>query len=242
MTKVVISQPMLFPWVGILEQVTLADVYVFYPDVQFSKGGYVNRVQVKTPTGVRWLTIPLQKMKLTQRINEVCISDLKDWRSSHLSLISSAYRGSHHFGDALRLMQGVYSNSYDNLAELSEASTNALCDYFGLIQDRRFLLSSTLGIEGSGSRRVLDIVHAVGGSTYITGHGARNYLDHELFEAEGVGVEYMDYRLNAYSQLHGPFTPYVSALDLVANLGLKGRQMICSGSISWREFVNRDRF
>ena len=56
MTRVVISQSMLFPWVGLLEQMRLADVFVHYDDVQFSKGSFVNRVQVKTPDGVRWMT------------------------------------------------------------------------------------------------------------------------------------------------------------------------------------------
>ena len=45
--KVVISQSMFFPWVGFLEQLKLADVYVFYDDVQFSKGSFTNRVRVK---------------------------------------------------------------------------------------------------------------------------------------------------------------------------------------------------
>ena len=35
--NVVISQSMYFPWVGMLEQIRLADVFVFYDDVQFSK-------------------------------------------------------------------------------------------------------------------------------------------------------------------------------------------------------------
>ena len=49
--KVVISQPMLFPWVGMLEQIMLADVFVHYADVQFSKGSFTNRVQIKDSTG-----------------------------------------------------------------------------------------------------------------------------------------------------------------------------------------------
>ena len=48
MTTVVISQPMFFPWVGMFEQIALADVYVHYDDVQFSKGSFTNRVQLKT--------------------------------------------------------------------------------------------------------------------------------------------------------------------------------------------------
>ena len=57
-TRVVISQPMLFPWVGLFEQIRAADVYVHYDDVQFSKGSFTNRVQIKTARGPRWLTVP----------------------------------------------------------------------------------------------------------------------------------------------------------------------------------------
>jgi hypothetical protein len=39
---VVISQPMFFPWVGMLEQLKLADTYVHYDDVQFEKGSFSN--------------------------------------------------------------------------------------------------------------------------------------------------------------------------------------------------------
>ena len=61
--KVVISQPMFFPWVGFLEQMRLADVYVHYDDVQFSKGSFTNRVQIKTPEGFIWLTAPLRNLR-----------------------------------------------------------------------------------------------------------------------------------------------------------------------------------
>ena len=42
----VISQPMYFPRVGMLEQIRLADHFVYYDDVQFSRGGFSNRVQL----------------------------------------------------------------------------------------------------------------------------------------------------------------------------------------------------
>ena len=71
LNNIVISQPMYFPWVGILEQVQLSNIYVNYEDVQFSKGSFSNRVQVKTQSGIKWLTIPLKKLVLGQLINEV---------------------------------------------------------------------------------------------------------------------------------------------------------------------------
>jgi hypothetical protein len=99
------------------------------------------------------------------------------------------------------------------------------------------LRSSEMTIGGESSRRVLDIVLAVGGNVYVTGHGARNYLDHELFERAGVQVRYMDYRKAAYPQLHGEFTPYVSVLDLIANVGADGVRFIDSPSVHWKEFL-----
>jgi hypothetical protein len=85
---------------------------------------------------------------------------------------------------------------------------------------------------------VLDVVRALGGTRYITGHGARHYLDHEAFEAAGVAVEYMDYRCTPYPQFHGAFTPYVSILDLVAHCGHEGVSHIHSGTRPWRSFID----
>src|SRR5271165_5531971 len=78
--NVVISQPMFFPWVGMFEQIRLADVYIHYSDVQFSKGGFVNRVQIKTASGIKWLTVPLEGVSLGQKINQVRIDDRRAWR------------------------------------------------------------------------------------------------------------------------------------------------------------------
>ena len=60
MTTVMISQPMYFPWVGFIAQMALADVMIWLDDVQFSKGSFTNRIQVKTAAGPKWMSIPLK--------------------------------------------------------------------------------------------------------------------------------------------------------------------------------------
>ncbi len=235
--NVVISQPMLFPWVGMLEQVRLADAYVHYSDVQFSKGSFVNRVQVKTAQGIKWMTVPVA-IRLGQRIDETRIDASRDWKRSHLSMLADAYGTCPHFEDMMTLVRSVYDTEHAHIGSLSEASLMAVCGYFGLDRGRTFVHSDALGVDGASSRRVLDIVLAVGGYRYITGHGARNYLDHSLFEEDGVRVEYMDYQRLPYAQQHGPFTPYVSVLDLIANCGSEGGRLICSGSVYWKEFID----
>jgi hypothetical protein len=237
MKRIVISQPMLFPWVGLFEQIRLADVYVHYDDVQFSKGSFVNRVQVKTATGIKWLTAPLQNLRLGQEIRAVAINDKTDWRRAHLDLLFQSYASAPFKDDMLSLVQSVYQRPAGTIAEVAVASMEAICDYFSLTEGKSFATSSDLGIGGKSSRRVVDIVKRCEGDVYITGHGARSYLDHELFESRGVRVEYMDYRKLPYRQLHGEFTPYVSALDLIANEGRKGSRVIASETIYWKDFI-----
>jgi len=176
-------------------------------------------------------------VRLGQRIAEVEVVQTLDWRSSHVSLLDQSYRSSPHHDDMLALVRRVHAHGDRMLADFAIRGLEALCEHFDLSAGRRFLRSSELGIGGASSRRVLDVVKLVGGDIYVTGHGARNYLDHELFEREGVEVRYVDYSKVPYPQLHGEFTPFVTSLDLVANTGREGSRVISSPSVHWKEFL-----
>src|SRR5262249_46477761 len=65
------------------------------------------------------------------------------------------------------------------------------------------------------------------------------YLDHEAFDAAGIAVEYMDYDLSPYPQLHGAFEPYVTALDTVANLGPEAGAQVNARTVPWRDMLTR---
>jgi hypothetical protein len=236
--KVVISQSMLFPWVGLLEQVRLADVFVHYDDVQFSKGSFVNRVQVKTAAGVRWMTVPTEGLHLGQAIEDVRLADPAAWVPRHLQLLRQSLAGAPHAAEALAMAESVYAAGDCTLGALARRSLLAMVDYFGLAQGRRFVDVLELGVAGASTDRVLEVVLSLGGTTYVTGHGAAAYLDHQAFARAGVAVEYMDYRKLPYPQLHGAFTPFVSALDLAANCGAAGVDRICSPSIPWERFLH----
>lgn len=235
--NIVISQPMYFPWVGMFEQIALADVFVFYTDVQYSKGSFTNRVQIKTQTGTSWMTVPLENLKLGQRIDEVAVKPIGDWKPRHLALLRQALGDAPFFEDAEELLQQLPDSESATIADVSSASMLAVCGYFGLDKKTRFVGIDELGIGGKSSERVLNVVKALSGDCYITGHGASNYLDHEMFEEAGVAVEYMDYQCTPYPQFHGPFTPFVSVLDLIAHCGRDGISRIHSGTKPWQSFA-----
>ena len=233
MTKIVITQPMFFPWVGLLEQIKLADILVFYNDVQFSKGSFTNRVQTKTKNGKKWLTVPLYNHKLGQKINEVKIQPKALWYNKIINLLIDSFNNAPFRDDAINLAAKVLSGDYKNLAEISISSISNLLEYFQFPK-KRILFSEKIGINGSGSDRVLEIVKQLKGEIYISGLGGKNYLNHEKFENNGVKVFYMKYEKKKYLQQFGDFDPYVSSLDLIANYGKNSKNFLVSNAKHWK--------
>lgn len=238
MKKIVISQPMFFPWVGMFEQIRLADVYIHYDDAQFPHGygnTFINRVQIKTADGIQWLTVPVVR-KGIHSIKDTLINDASDWRKKHLKTLYHAYGKCPFYKDLQNIVEDVYTHRFLTISELNIYALEKVCSYFSI--SAQFKYSSHTHIEDvKSSEKVLALVKAYEGDIYITGWGARYYLDHELFDRNGIRVEYMDYQKKPYLQKHGSFTPYVSVLDLIANQGKSGKDIISSSTIHWKEML-----
>ena len=235
----VISQPYFFPWIGMFEQINFADTYVHYDDVQYSKGHFQDRVQIKTNDGPKWLTVPKKAVRLGQMINEIQLEDRKDWRKSQLEFLKQVYKKAPFCSETINLVEEVYSSNYNSLADISIASIETVLDYLE-IKNNKIIKSSDLSIDGHSTERVLSICKHFNSNRYITGMGALNYFNFNLFEKENIRVEFIDYAKTPYPQLHGDFNPYVSILDLIANTGKEGINYFNSRTIYWREFLKTD--
>src|SRR3989339_254153 len=231
---VVISQPMFFPWIGIFEQIRLCDIYVHYDDVQLSRGSFINRVRIHTDQGNKWMTLPIKWDK--EIINQVEIQDFWQCRKKHLHSLYFNYKKAPFFNDMYALAEEIYQREYLLLSDFNQYAIEQISQYFGLRP--QYFKSSELNISGKSSERVLAIVQHFKGSRYVTGHGALNYLNHDLFEQAGIAVDYMDYRRQSYPQLGNPFDPHLSILDLIACMGKEGINIIASDTKSWKEMMN----
>lgn len=243
MNSLVITQPMYIPWKGIIEQLRLSDIFVYYDDVQLPKGGgkgrsFETRVQLKTPNGWKWLSIPIDRSKG----GYLLIRDAKfannEWRESHIGSLQMNYRTAPFFQEVWsQLIEKIYSFTTNFLSEFNINTINCILDYLKI--KRPFFLSSDLGINTQlrKSERVLAICEYFSATHYITGWGARNYIDHELFDKNGIEIRYMDYNLDEYPQLWLPFNPFVSILDLLFNAGPNSINYLKSSTMDWRKFL-----
>lgn len=220
-TKCVILQPSYIPWRGYFHQIQKTDVFVFYDDVQYDDRGWRNRNRIKAPGGTQWLTISV--LSARNQVNKTPIKDVRicwdrQWARKHWAAIQGAYRKAPYFVRYAPLLESFYQRRDERLADFTIDFTIALAAELG-IRGTRFLRSSELRAEGTKTDRLLSLLTALGSRYYISGPSARAYIDQEKVGSAGVTVEYMVYEYPEYEQLHPPYDPQVSILDLLLMKG-----------------------
>lgn len=235
MTTVMISQPMFLPWAGFFDASRMADIFVHYDDVQMPLGrSFLSRVQIKLNEEIRWLSAPVQRHS-GQRIMDVEFDGNSPWKTKHVRTLHHALAERPHTADALDLILPLYSGAETRLCEFNIQFIERALDYLAI--KPTILRSSELNIDGHATDRISAICQELGATRYITGHGARGYLDHSHLERGRIQVEYMNYDIRSYEQ-PGIFTPYVTILDLVASVGSESAAHFGSTTVPWREFLN----
>lgn len=219
--NVVILQPSYIPWRGYFHQIQKADLFIFYDDVQYDKHGWRNRNRIKTFQGSQWLTIPVHSKGVVDQnipINQVKISWSTDWNEKHWRAIQQAYHKAPYFHQFAPLLEEFFLRKPEFLADFTIETTITLARQLG-IDKTQFLRSSQLNVSGLKTDRLIQILKIVGGTHYISGPSARDYIETDKFDAAGISLEYINYLYPEYPQLYPPFDQNVSIVDLLFMTG-----------------------
>ncbi|RME84849.1 MAG: hypothetical protein D6771_03960 [Zetaproteobacteria bacterium] len=221
--KVAIHQPNFLPWPGFFHKWRHADCFVLLDTVQFEKNEFQNRNRIKTAHGVRWLTVPVH-YRFPMRIVEVKIVP-GPWPRKHRRTIEESYRKAAAFAEVWPTLAPAWDEIPEDLCAFNIRLLRLLGDWL----DCRAPLvrASELGVDDPDpTQRLVRIVQAVGGTEYLAGAGGRNYMRLELFAEAGIRVRFQQVEVKPYPQCHGAFVPYLSALDLLLNLGRDAAQYV----------------
>jgi hypothetical protein len=231
--KVAIHQPQYLPWLGYLAKWAAADVFVFLDTVQYEKNGWQNRNRIRTADGAHWLTVPVHA-HLGTPIAEVAIDTTQPWRARHIRAIEHAYTRAPYLATYQAGLHALLDRDWAQLAPLAVASAEWLARAAGITTPAR--LASALAVEdGDATGRLVAICKTLGADTYLAGgHGAR-YMDVAQFRAAGITVLYQRYEHPVYTQQHGEFMPFLSAVDLLLTHGDESLPILRSGDAWSRE-------
>jgi hypothetical protein len=183
--KVAILQSNYIPWKGYFDMIAAVDEFILYDDMQYMRRDWRNRNQIKTPQGVKWLTIPVQvKGKYHQKIRETEI-DGADWAAAHWKALSQNYRRAPHFAEIAAWLEPLYlSESYSHISPLNRRFIEAICTYLEIITAITDSWDYTL-VEDK-TERLADLCAQAGGTEYISGPSAKDYIEAGVFIDRGI--------------------------------------------------------
>lgn len=215
----VITQSNYIPWKGYFDLVAAADYFVIYDEVQYTRRDWRNRNSIKTPSGLAWLTIPVEsKGKFNQSIADTSMVS-SSWREQHWKTIERNYKKSTYFNEISSWLKPlIVDNSVMSLSTFNIALISGILEYLNIATEVR--LSSEFPKRSGRTEKLIDICVALDVNKYISGPSAKDYIKEETFIRSGIGIEWFDYSgYPTYTQLWGEFEHNVSIIDLLFNCG-----------------------
>jgi hypothetical protein len=216
--RVAAVQSNYIPWKGYFDLIHDVDLFVFYDDNQYTPRDWRNRNKIKTAGGAQWISVPVGDDR-NRLIHDVTIPDAA-WQAKHLQTITQNYGKCPHFARYKGWLEHVYLETrWAGLSELNHATTKHIArEFLGITTE--FADSRAYAAQGTKLDKMVDLVVRAGGSTYLSGPAARDYIVPERFTERGIALEWKDYGgYPEHPQRFPPFEHGVTVLDLLFNTG-----------------------
>lgn len=213
-----IMQPYIFPYLGYFHLIESTDKIVFYDDVRFIKGGWINRNRILINGKDNLFTIPLLKASSFKLINETELHPtlFPIWKDKFLKTIELNYSKSPYFKEAFSLVKSVLNLEYENISDLAIKSITSVFEY--LDKEINWTKSSILSPETKGmdkADRIIQINKKLGYQKYINAIGGQELYQKEHFKNKGVKLNFVQSQKVDYRQFNNEFVPWLSIIDII---------------------------
>ncbi len=184
-------QPYFFPYIGYFQLMRAVERFVFYDDVQYLKGGRVNRNTIALDGQPKWLTLPIARDHLTLDIRERHYLFEDAALESIRRKIIAAYRRAPAFAEAFPLIDSALGCARSGVADFNIHLLKTIAHGLGL--HCAFTRSSELGKDpdSGGETRVLDICSRLDAHRYINAIGGRELYTSTPFSARGIELVFL---------------------------------------------------
>lgn len=209
-----IHQPHYFPWLGLIAKVACSDVFVYLDDVQFEKNGWQNRTRYSTADGLRFLSVPVRGKGVVSGQKSIRGVELADQRAAikHWKTLKQRYGQQPGWSKIADRLEAILTSRHETLLPLAVATTALTFEVFRL--QPRIVFSSEIAAPGRKTERLINLVNAVGSDHYLSGIGAKEYIDQAQFERARLKLSYQQFVHPIYCQATGrEFLPFAFALE-----------------------------
>ena len=219
MANLAIMQPYFFPYIGYWQLIHAVDRFVIYDDVNFIKGGWINRNRLLINGEPAYITAPLHQPSPFKRISDTTLLSSSIWRDKLVKMVEMTYRKSPCFAEVFPVIEKLLRHETDNLSDYLAYQLQTLATFMGISTE--FVLSSRCyqNDELAGQERILDICKREGASTYINLQGGQALYDGEAFHSAGIYLRFIIMQPIQYKQRAAEFVGRLSIIDALMEIG-----------------------
>ena len=183
-------QPNFLPYMGFFYKMYMCDVFTLSDTVMFSRSGFHNYNYIRTDMEKSKLTVPVTNKNGLIRDVELC-----EWEHNRNKLIKrlqTDYGRAPYFDFVFPHIEFELRQGYVRMSDLNESLIKVCSDLLGI--DCHIIKESLLDITGDApTAQIADICKKTKCRTYLSGTGAKEYLDEELLRKSGVKVIWSSY-------------------------------------------------
>ncbi|ACS81654.1 WbqC family protein [Maridesulfovibrio salexigens] len=213
-----IMQPYIFPYLGYFHLIQATDSIVFYDDVNYIKGGWINRNRLLISGTPSFFTVPVIKASPNKKINEIYVSLSDKWVVKFLKSLRQSYGKSPFFEDVFPLVESVFFEQNVKLSSLAIDSISSVYKYLGI--ELNFVTSSGSFSDTqifNGESRVLEIARKCKAKMYLNVSAGRHLYSHDSFSRQGIELRFLESDFPEYPQTVSSFVPGLSIVDILMN-------------------------
>ena len=217
--KLAIMQPYFFPYIGYFQLINAVDKFVFYDDVNFIKGGWINRNRILVNGEIKFFTVPITGVSSFKKTKETRIKrdQFFQWKKKMFKTLKQNYGKKKFYLEVIPLIESVLEEDVENIGELAKQSIVEVLKYLeietNLVWTSEVYNNSDLRRE----ERILDICTKENVRYYYNLIGGISIYDKLEFKRKGVQLNFLQSRVKPYKQANENFVPSLSIIDVLMN-------------------------
>lgn len=240
MKTIAIMQPYIFPYIGYFQLIGAVDVFVSCDDVQYIKGGWINRNRILLNGLPKYITFPVKKGPRNFLINERFLADdiITNEKKRILASLRHSYSKAPFFSVIYLLLEDIINIDERNVSRFAEHTQTEILKYLDI--NVEYKRSSELDFDKflKLQDRVIEIVKKLDGKCYINPIGGLELYSSEEFAKNGIELRFLKSEVKPYQQFSDDFVPNLSIIDVLmfnskedVRLMLKQFSLITKGNV-----------
>jgi len=213
--KVGIMQPYFFPYIGYWQLINAVDAYVIYDDVNFIKGGWINRNNILVNGQVNFINLQTYKASPNKIINQIELLVNEMYNNKLLRKIEASYKKAPYYEEVIQLIENIIKQDEKNLAKYLANSIMKINKYLGI--KTQIIMSSEIKKKYNlkGQDKVIDICKSLNATEYINAIGGIELYSKQDFITNGIQLKFLKSKEIKYKQYEDEFIPNLSIIDVM---------------------------